>query len=160
MTYFNCLIYIYYRTTPDATTTVKGKVELATDGESTANVVVQGNDSRLSNTRTPTDATVSYGKIATDLTQRSGLGAFDIDWSVGGIYYKTFSGDQTFTFSNLKLNKVITVILIGNYSVSLPSYCKRLAGTYNGSATNYIQLHCTNATSSAEEVWYTIGQEQ
>ena len=32
---------------PDATTTVKGKVELATDGESAPNVVVQGNDSRL-----------------------------------------------------------------------------------------------------------------
>lgn len=32
---------------PDATTTVKGKVELATDGEVAANVVVQGNDSRL-----------------------------------------------------------------------------------------------------------------
>ncbi len=39
---------------PDATTTVKGKVELATDGENLANVVVQGNDSRLSNARTPT----------------------------------------------------------------------------------------------------------
>lgn len=32
---------------PDATTTVKGKVELATDGENAPNVVVQGNDSRL-----------------------------------------------------------------------------------------------------------------
>lgn len=38
----------------DATTTVKGKVELATDGEDAANVVVQGNDSRLDNARTPT----------------------------------------------------------------------------------------------------------
>jgi len=38
---------------PDASTTVKGIVELATDGESTAGVVVQGNDSRLSNARTP-----------------------------------------------------------------------------------------------------------
>jgi len=38
---------------PDASTTVKGKVELATDGESAPDVVVQGNDSRLSNPRTP-----------------------------------------------------------------------------------------------------------
>lgn len=42
---------------PDATTTVKGKVELATDGETAAGVVVQGNDSRLSNARTPTSHT-------------------------------------------------------------------------------------------------------
>lgn len=32
---------------PDATTTTKGKVELATDGETTAGLAVQGNDSRL-----------------------------------------------------------------------------------------------------------------
>jgi hypothetical protein len=38
---------------PDGSTTVKGAVELATDGEAIANVVVQGNDSRLSNSRTP-----------------------------------------------------------------------------------------------------------
>jgi hypothetical protein len=51
---------------PDATTTAKGAVELATDGEANAGVVVQGNDSRLSNARTPTthgdsihDATVA-----------------------------------------------------------------------------------------------------
>jgi hypothetical protein len=37
-----------------ATTTVAGVVELATDGENAANVVVQGNDARLSNARTPT----------------------------------------------------------------------------------------------------------
>ena len=39
---------------PDATTTVKGAVELATSGENAANVVVQGNDSRLSDSRNPT----------------------------------------------------------------------------------------------------------
>ncbi len=39
---------------PAATTSVKGAVELATDGENAANVVVQGNDSRLSDSRTPT----------------------------------------------------------------------------------------------------------
>lgn len=41
---------------PAATTTTIGAVELATDGESAANVVVQGNDARMSNARTPTGA--------------------------------------------------------------------------------------------------------
>ncbi len=40
----------------DASTTVKGLVELATDGENLAGVVVQGSDARLSNARTPTGA--------------------------------------------------------------------------------------------------------
>jgi hypothetical protein len=38
----------------DATTGAKGVVELATDGENAASVVVQGNDARMSNARTPT----------------------------------------------------------------------------------------------------------
>jgi len=37
----------------DGSTTVKGKVELATDGEVASGVVVQGNDVRLSDARTP-----------------------------------------------------------------------------------------------------------
>jgi hypothetical protein len=40
----------------DATTTTKGVVELATSGENAANVVVQGNDSRLSDSRAPNGA--------------------------------------------------------------------------------------------------------
>ena len=40
----------------DATTTAKGAVELATDGESAALVVVQGNDARMSNARPPNGA--------------------------------------------------------------------------------------------------------
>lgn len=48
---------------PDATTTTKGKVELATDGETAAGVVVQGNDSRLSNARTPTSHTHAESDI-------------------------------------------------------------------------------------------------
>ena len=45
---------------PDATTTTKGAVELATDGEAIAGVVVQGNDGRLAN-KVPTSRLVSTG---------------------------------------------------------------------------------------------------
>lgn len=44
----------------DATTTAKGVVELATSGENAANVVVQGNDSRLSDARAPTAHATSH----------------------------------------------------------------------------------------------------
>lgn len=44
---------------PDATITTKGKVELATDGENVANVVVQGNDSRLAQSTTTNRGTVT-----------------------------------------------------------------------------------------------------
>lgn len=50
-----------------ATTGATGVVELATDGESASGVVVQGNDSRLSNARTPTAHTHPQSDI-TNLT--------------------------------------------------------------------------------------------
>lgn len=49
---------------PDASTTEKGKVELATDGESAAGLAVQSNDGRLSNARTPT----SHSHATSDVT--------------------------------------------------------------------------------------------
>lgn len=45
---------------PAATTSAQGAVELATDGESAANVAVQGNDARLSNARAPTSHASSH----------------------------------------------------------------------------------------------------
>lgn len=50
----------------DASTTVKGLVELATDGEVAALLAVQANDARLSNQRVPTDGSVTTVKIVDD----------------------------------------------------------------------------------------------
>ncbi len=102
---------------------------------------------------------VNYSHLNSTLKSRVAVSAAEIDWSAGGVFTKTLSADTTFTFSNLQLNKVIALVLSGNYIVTLPTYCNKISGTYSGSATNYIQLHCTNATSSSEEVWYTISQE-
>jgi len=51
---------------PDASTTVKGAVELATDGEVAAGLAVQANDARLSNARTPTAHASSHVTGGTD----------------------------------------------------------------------------------------------
>jgi hypothetical protein len=56
-----------------ATTTSKGIVELATDGESAANVVVQGNDARMSNARTPTAHATSHQNGGSDEVSVAGL---------------------------------------------------------------------------------------
>ena len=45
---------------PGATTSASGVVELATDGETASGVVVQGNDARLSNARTPSAHKASH----------------------------------------------------------------------------------------------------
>lgn len=105
------------------------------------------------------DGSVSYAKLASDLNSKQAISASAIDWSGGAIFTKTMSGNTSFTFSNLQLNKVVTVILSGNYTPSWPSYCKRLGGSYDGSTTNYIQFHCTNSGSGTEEVWYLYSKQ-
>lgn len=120
---------------------------------------VSKTDSRLSDARTPLNASVSYAKIAGDLTQRVIVSAANIDWASGGIFTRQMAQPVTFTFSNLKLNKTITLILSGPYVATLPSYCKKLSGTYDYNVFNYVQFHCTNATSGAEEVWFTISKQ-
>lgn len=93
-----------------------------------------------------------YAKHAT-------IAAADIDWSSASLFRKTLTGNTTFTFSNLIADKVITLVISGNYTVTWPSYCKKLAGNYSGAKSNYIQMHCTNAAPGQEEVWRTINQE-
>jgi hypothetical protein len=59
-----------------ATTTIRGTVELATNGQTDAGVVVQGNDSRLSDDRDPNDHATSHqnaGGDEIDVTGLSGL---------------------------------------------------------------------------------------
>ena len=59
---------------PDATTTTKGAVELATSGESAAGVVVQGNDARLSDARTP----LEHSHTLADITDEGDLASIDL----------------------------------------------------------------------------------
>jgi hypothetical protein len=119
---------------------------------------VSTTDSRLSDARTPADSSVTYAKLATSLTSRQAVSTSAINWSLGGVYTKTLTAATTFTFSNLQLNKTITLVVSGNYTITLPAYCKKISGTYDGTVTNYIQFHCTNATGGSEEVWYTISK--
>ena len=87
------------------------------------------------------------------------MASTSIDWSLGGVYSKVMGANTTFTFAGLQQNKVITLILSGNYTATFPAYCKRISGTYDGNVVNYIQFHCTNNASGSEEVWYTISKQ-
>ena len=62
----------------DASTTAKGKIQLATDGGTTSGTAVQANDGRLSNARAPTNHASAHYGVGDDLipgatTEASGL---------------------------------------------------------------------------------------
>lgn len=101
--------------------------------------------------------TVSYSKLATDLTQTVVISANDVDWSLGAIYTKTLTSNTTFTFSNYKTDKIIVLKISGDFTLSFPSTVNIINGVYDGKVVNYITLHCTKNTS-VEEVWAMINQ--
>ena len=117
---------------------------------------VAPSDGRLTDQRTPSDNSVSYPKIGDSLVSRQSIAASAIDWATGGIFTKTLTGATTFTFSNVQLNKVITLLVSGAYAFSLPISAAYIQGTANTAKTNKIQIHCTNATPGSEEYWAVI----
>ncbi len=123
----------------------------------TAGTVAEGNDTRLSDARIPVDDSAGYTKIGNDLKTSSAIAASAIDWSASGVFTKTLTANTTFTFSNVQLNKVIALVLSGNFTLTMPSGVKVVSGEYDGSTTNYIQLHCTDATTPV--VWCVVSQQ-
>lgn len=87
----------------DASTTVKGVVELATDGEVASGLAVQANDARLSNARTPTahastHVTGGADKIRNATASQDGLMTTAYASKLDAIS-GTNTGDQTITLT-------------------------------------------------------------
>jgi len=75
-----------------ATTTSAGIVELATDGEVAANVAVQGNDSRLSDARTPVAHTHSTSDITSGTFDNARIAESNVTQHVAAIDHGSLAG--------------------------------------------------------------------
>jgi hypothetical protein len=84
---------------------------------------------------------VGASDLRADLTGIVALSGNDVDWSTGAIFTKTLTANTTLTFSNVVVNKVITLKVDGDFALTLPSGCKILSGEYYGTGDNYIQIH-------------------
>ena len=82
-----------------------------------------------------------------------------INWSVGAIFTKKLVENTTIFFrtDSTYLNKVILLIVSGDFALILPEGTAILNGTYVGTATNYIYIHCI-AVSPVEQFLVTISQ--
>jgi len=129
-----------------------------------AGTVCEGNDSRLNNNRTPTDTSVSYLKVASDLTGRTTDNDGSWDFNANGIIDAAFSsGATTVSFSNLKQNKVLKMKLVitNSATFTLPAYCTILEGSAEASGndgTYFLYFDCWEDASGSEEVLVTISK--
>ena len=109
------------------------------------------------------DDSVTFAKLEDRYSELSALGSgtsFALDFSTACTFTATASAAATFTFSNAVQGQVIDLIVTGNYALTFAetgSTFNRVGSTtYDGSATNLIQIVCTDDTSGAKIYHYSI----
>ena len=97
---------------------------------------------------------VTYGKLGTEFTTSAALST-DVNFSSAQVFTKTLSSPTTLTFSNTQIGMVKDLVITGNYALTLPTG-STVAGTYDGTKSNLIQIVATGAS----EYWFSISQPQ
>jgi len=86
------------------------------------------------------------------------MAALDVSFITGQVFTKTLTTSTTLTFSNLHIG-VKDLEITGNYTLQFPVWLKIVAGTYDGTVGNLIQVVITNDGSGVESGWCTISQQ-
>lgn len=89
-----------------------------------------------------------------------------IDWSLDAeIFFKTITANTTLTFANTSnaLNKIITLVFTGNYTLTFPATCRLTTTAYNATTyPNYIRIHCVyvHPTDHTQDIFYVTITKQ
>jgi hypothetical protein len=100
------------------------------------------------------DDSITYAKLGTEFTTSAALST-NVDFSTAQVFTKTLSGATTLTFSNTAIGMVKDLVITGDHTLTLPSG-STVAGTYDGTVSNLIQIVVTGAST----YWYSISQPQ
>ena len=111
------------------------------------------NDLGVTTQKLANDA-VTYGKLGTEFTTSAALST-DVNFSSAQVFTKTLSSPTTLTFSNTQIGMVKDLVITGNHALTLPTG-STVAGTYDGTKSNLIQIVATGAS----EYWFSISQPQ
>lgn len=114
-----------------------------TASPTTGNVVVSLNDD-----------SITYAKLGTEFTTSAALST-NVDFSAAQVFTKTLTGATTLTFSNTAIGMVKDLVITGDHALTLPAG-STVAGTYDGTVSNLIQIVVTGAST----YWYSISQPQ
>jgi len=101
------------------------------------------------------DDGVSYAKLGVEFTESAAV-TTELDFDTAQIFTKTMTGDTTFTYSNVKVGMVKDFILTGAFVPTFPAGTKIIAGTYDGTVSNLIQI----ITVASGDYWMSISKAQ
>ena len=134
-----------------------------TSGTSSQILLADGTVATTLDTSFLADDSVTFAKLEDRYSELSPLGSgtsFALNFSTACTFTATASAAATFTFSGAVQGQVIDLIVTGNYALTFAetgSTFNRVGSTtYDGSATNLIQIVCTDDTSGAKIYHYSI----
>lgn len=123
----------------------------------------------VSNVDAAPDSSVKWNSLD-DLkpapTLSSTLTTNNIDWSLETkLFTKTITGNTTLAFINTEnaLDKIITLVITGNYTVTWPATCRLTTSAYSGvNYPNYIRIHCVyvHPTDHSQDIFYVTITKQ
>lgn len=102
------------------------------------------------------DDGITYAKLGTEFTTSAAVSALAVDFATAQVFTKTISADSTFTFTNVGIGMVKDLILTGDYVPTFPSGSKIVAGTYDGTVSNLIQI----VVAGTGDYWVSISKAQ
>ena len=147
----------------DTTGRLEATSFVKTSGTSSQILLADGTVATTLATSFLADDSVTFAKLEDRYSELSALGSgtsFALNFSTACTFTATASAAATFTFSNAVQGQVIDLIVTGNYALTFAetgSTFNRVGSTtYDGSATNLIQIVCTDDTSGAKIYHYSI----
>lgn len=105
-----------------------------------------------SGTLTIANDVITYAKLGTEFTTSAAL-ATNVDFSTAQVFTKTLTAATTLTFSNTEIGMVKDLVITGDFALTLPTG-STVAGVYDGTVSNLIQVVVTGAT----QYWYSISK--
>jgi hypothetical protein len=100
---------------------------------------------------------VTYAKLGTEFTTSAAVSALEVDFATAQVFTKTVSANPSaFTFTGALVGMVKDLVVDGNVTVSWPLGTKIVAGTYSGTADNFIQI----VVAGTGDYWLSISQAQ
>ena len=100
------------------------------------------------------DDGITYAKLGTEFTTSAAVSALAVDFSSAQVFTKTITADSTFTFTSVGVGMVKDLILTGDFVPTFPSGSKIVAGTYDGTVSNLIQI----VVVASGDYWLSISQ--
>ena len=98
---------------------------------------------------------ITHAKLGAEFTT-TGTVTTELDFGANQVFTKTMGSDTTFTYSNVGIGMVKDFILIGSFVPTFPSGTKTVAGTYDGSVSNLIQI----VAIASGDYWMSISKAQ